>query len=280
MEKDAQANVRGVQDIANLWVMKNCVDARKGEGCLEIDEWIYSIADVCNPNDIGCTIPEGLGAWDHEIFWDKQFVSVSTAPDNAWLTSGGRVIPPGGCFVTIESESDLLEGCVTKDTDPPTGAHGPEGNGLVERITVTPNVNNLLYISHFRPTKDNGVQTIIADKDCEVTDTQSEPIPGTLPGQLTAVCGSAFITIRMLEGDLDLNCKIDVSDDQTEAFRYGATLGTGGANAYNVWYDLEPNTTSGDGDIDIKDLQFVFGRNYSTCEHPIPNDQAAPVPAP
>jgi len=45
-----------------------------------------------------------------------------------------------------------------------------------------------------------------------------------------------------------------------------------------VWYDLEPNTTSGDGDIDIKDLQFVFGRNYSTCENPIPNDQAIPLP--
>ena len=275
MMKDARANVPGVQDTANLWVMKSCVDPTKGQGCLEIDEWVYGIADVCNSNDIGCTVPEGLGAWDHEIFWDKQFVSVTTAPDNAWLTSGGRVIPPGGCSLTIEGESDLLEGCVTKDTNPPTGARGPEGNGLIERITVTPNLNNLIYTSHFRPTKDNGVVTTIADKDCEVTDTQSEQIPGTLPGQLTAVCSSAFITIRMLEGDLNLDCKVDVTDDQTEAFRYGATLGL---QLYDQWYDLEPATS--DGDIDIKDLQFVFGRNYSTCENPIPNDQAIPAPAP
>ncbi|MGD0115829.1 MAG: hypothetical protein ABSC13_07495, partial [Dehalococcoidia bacterium] len=102
-------------------------------------------------------VPEGLGAWEHELFWDKQFVSVSTTPDNAWLTSLGRVIPPNGCFVTIVNESDLLEGCVTKDTDPPTGARGPEGNGLVERITITPNVQNLMQAYNMRPTKDNGI---------------------------------------------------------------------------------------------------------------------------
>jgi len=272
--KDAQVNVPGVQDTANLWVMKGgCVDATKGEGCLEIDEWIYNIADVCNPNDIGCTVPEGLGAWEHELFWDKQFVSVSTTPDNAWLTSLGRVIPPNGCFVTIVNESDLLEGCVTKDTDPPTGARGPEGNGLVERITITPNVQNLMQAYNMRPTKDNGIVTTIADKDCEVTDTQAEQIPGTLPGQLTAVCSNATITVRMLEGDLNLDCKVDVKDDQAEAFRYGSTTGL---QLYDQWYDLEP--ASSDGDIDIKDLQFVFGRNYSTCENPIPNDQAVPVP--
>ncbi|MGD0116386.1 MAG: hypothetical protein ABSC13_10390, partial [Dehalococcoidia bacterium] len=86
----------GTGDTANLWLMKSCVDPTKGEGCLEIDEWIYGIFDTCNPNDIGCTVPEGLGAWEHELFWDKQFVSVSTTPDNAWLTSLGRVIPPNG----------------------------------------------------------------------------------------------------------------------------------------------------------------------------------------
>jgi len=273
MMKDAQVNVPGVQDTANLWVMKSCVDPTKGEGCLEIDEVISGIADVCNSNDIGCTVPEGLGAWEHEIFWDKQFVSISTTPDNTWLTSGGRVFPPNGCFVTIVNESDLLEVCVTKDTNPPTGAVGPEGAGVVERITITPNVQNLMQAYNMRPTKDNGIVTTIADKDCEVTDTQGEQIPGTLPGQLTAVCSNATITIRMLEGDLNLDCKVDVKDDQAEAFRYGSTTGL---QLYDQWYDLEP--ASADGDIDIKDLQFVFGRNYSTCENPIPNDQAVPVP--
>jgi hypothetical protein len=258
-----------------LWVQKNNCQPTLGKGCLEIDVWIRGIQDVCNPNDIGCTTPEGLGAWDHEMFWDKQFVSVTTAPDNAWLTSHGRVIPPNGCFVQILNEQSLMEGCVTKDTNPPTGAVGPEGSGIVERITITPNLTNLIYAYNMRPTKDNGIATTLADKDCEVTDTQGEMIPGSLPGQLTAHCNSAFITIRMLEGDLDLNCQIDVSDDQAEAFRYGSEIGLA---LYNKWYDLEPMWSGGDGDIDIKDLQFVFGRNYSTCESPIPNDQGIPVP--
>jgi hypothetical protein len=257
----------------NLWIEKTCVDPTTGKGCLEIDEHIYGIADTCDPNVIGCTVPEGLGAWEHELFWDKQFVSVSTTPVNTWLTSGGRVIPPNGCFVQILNEQSLLEGCVTKDTNPPTGAVGPEGDGVVEKIIITPNLQNIMQAYGMRATKDNGIVTTIADKDCEVTDTLGEALPGTLPGQLTVVCSNATITIRMLEGDLDLNCKIDVADDQAEAFHYGATVGL---QLYNQWYDLEPKWT--DGDIDIKDLQFVFGRNYSTCDNPIPNDQGVPLP--
>jgi hypothetical protein len=63
-----------------------------------------------------------------------------------------------------------------------------------------------------------------------------------------------------------------VTDDQAEAFRYGSQLGM---QSYDRWYDLEPALA--DDDIDIKDLQFCFGRNYSTCDNPIPNDQAVPA---
>ena len=115
----------------------------------------------------------------------------------------------------------------------------------------------------------------IEDDNCEVTDIYGEQIPGTLPGQLTVVCGDVHITIRMLQGDLDLDCDVDVVDDQTIAFRYGTSLGM---QLYDVWYDMEPKYRGGDGDIDIKDLQFVFGRNWSTCQAPIPDDQAIPVP--
>ncbi len=326
MQKDADIHSEGVQDSAVLWLTKaGCwlldanghvvldslgqpvIDPAKalaanGKGCLKIDEYVTGIFDKDNTNDSD-NIPEGLGAWEHEIFWDKQFVSVSTAPDNAWLTSGGRVVnvnEAGGCFVTVQTETSILEGCVTKDAlawvyDPvtqtwslvPQNKPGPNGcqvgvdpgctvsspDGVVSEIYITPNLANLIYTAHFRPTKDNGVVTTIADKDCEVTDTQGERIQGTLPGQLTTVCGSAFITLRMLEGDLNLDCTVDVADDQAEAFRYGLTLGL---NGYDQWYDLEPKWS--DNDIDIKDLQFVFGRNYSTCDLPIPDDQSIPAP--
>jgi hypothetical protein len=76
----------------------------------------------------------------------------------------------------------------------------------------------------------------------------------------------------MLEGDTDLDCDVDVVDDQTTAFRFGSSFGS---QLYDQWFDLEPKLP--DQDIDIKDLQYVFGRNYSTCQHPIPDDQAIPV---
>ncbi len=161
---------------------------------------------------------------------------------------------------------------MTKDDPNNPGRLGPEGDGVVEQIYIGLNMTNIMTTANFRPTKDNGIQTVIDDHNCEVTDTQGEQIPGTLPGQLTTVCAPAYVTIRMLEGDLNLDCKVDVQDDQAIAFLYGATQGMA---MYQSWYDLEPKWT--DGDIDIKDLQFVFGRNYSSCANPSPNDQAIPI---
>ena len=130
-----------------------------------------------------------------------------------------------------------------------------------------------MYRSLFRPTKDNGIITDIVDDNCEVTDTQSETILGGLPGQLALNCGDAHITIRMLECDVNLDCQVDVQDDQAVAMRYGSQLGL---QLYDRWYDLEP--ANSDDDIDIKDLQFCYGRNWSTCQNPIPNDQSTPMP--
>ena len=54
---------------------------------------------------------------------------------------------------------------------------------------------------------------------------------------------------------------------QNIAGRYGFGFGS---LLYQIWYDLEPHQTGADGDIDIKDVQFVFGRAGSTCTTPIP----------
>jgi hypothetical protein len=129
--------------------------------------------------------------------------------------------------------------------------------------------------SRMRPTKDNGVVTTLLDENCEWADTYGTPLPGMVDGGLVPVCGDSTITIRMLEGDLNLDCNVDVLDDQAIAFRYGASFGL---LLYNPFYDLEPKV--GDFDIDIKDLQFVFGRNGSTCAAPIPSGQGPLAPPP
>ena len=76
------------------------------------------------------------------------------------------------------------------------------------------------------------------------------------------------MTIRYLEGDIHADCIVDVLDQQQIAFRWGSHLGN---LLYNSRYDLEPSAPKkGDGDIDAKDLQFVYGRHGSTCANPHP----------
>jgi hypothetical protein len=128
------------------------------------------------------------------------------------------------------------------------------------------------------------VRADLLDENCEAADVFGSPYNmGVEPigsneadnGGLTDDCRDATLTIRMLEGDIDLDCDVDVVDDQLIAFRYGATFGV---LTYDPFFDLEPNTTPPDFDIDIKDLQFVFGRIGSACQEPIPNSQE-PQPA-
>ena len=273
MEKDANVLEAGVQSTANLWIMaEGCVVEEEGKGCLVIEKRVFEAWDADSPNDSD-EDPEGVGAWEEQIKYEHKIVDIDAVPDNTWLESGGRI---ANCSMTILTENWILTGCVTKDDPAEAGMQlGPSGDGLIEMIYVYPDTNDLIYRDGFRPTKDNGVLTDIVDENCEVTDIYGEQIPGTLPGGLTTVCADAHITVRMLQADLDLDCDVDVTDDQAIAFRYGSFFGL---LLYDQWFDLEPKFA--DFDIDIKDLQFVFGRNYSTCQAPIPDDQADPLDPP
>ena len=136
-------------------------------------------------------------------------------------------------------------------------------------------------LSRMRPAKDNGVASNLLDENCELADALGQPFnefvgafgQNVAPaGGLSEDCKDAALTVRMLEGDVNLDCEVNVLDDQGEAFRYGQFFGQ---LNYNRFLDLEPNL-SPDFDIDIKDLQTVFGRNGSTCANPIPPQPPAP----
>jgi len=78
--------------------------------------------------------------------------------------------------------------------------------------------------------------------------------------------------LNVAYADLNQDCVIDVLDEQASAFRYGATWPF---YLYDNYYDVEPQggkydypppgSTGDDWDIDIKDLQFVFGRDGMNC---------------
>jgi hypothetical protein len=304
MVKDCDPSTEGIQTACNLWLMNpkfaggveagtdppitlppadanGCVLPDKGKGCLAVDVWLKSADDEDDTNDSDL-LPECLGAWEHQVRYDHKIIrfvnnlNPATIPTGAglpmvsWLESTGRI---AHCTATVYAEDWILEGCVTTDGPAPGMQVGPCGDGIIEKMLIIPQYTDLVARGIFRPTKDNGVITNIVDDNCEITDIYGEPMADTLPGQLTPVCGDLTITVRMLEGDLDLDCDVDVVDQQAIAFRYGASWGL---QLYQPWFDLEPKYA--DQDIDIKDLQFIFGRNYSTCQAPIPDDQSIPMP--
>jgi hypothetical protein len=305
MVKDCDPSTEGIQTSCNLWLMNpkfpggveygtnppvtlppadanGCVLPDKGKGCLAVDVWLTDAGDADDVNDADLD-RECLGAWEHQIRYDHKIIKfiddlnpitvdtdADTDLDSSWLESTGRI---ANCSASVLAENWILEGCTTTDNPAEPGMQvGPCGTGIIEKMLIVPLTNDLMFRGVFRPTKENGVVTNIVDDNCEITDIFAEPMGGTLPGGLLAVCGDLHITVRMLEGDTDLDCDVDVADDQAVAFRYGSSWGL---QLYDQWFDLEPKFA--DQDIDIKDLQFVFGRNYSTCQAPIPDDQSIPV---
>jgi uncharacterized repeat protein (TIGR01451 family) len=203
----------------------------------------------------GGEVPEGLGALEFQLKFDHKLFNISIVNSTAW--TNGRSL---NCTMTILTENDIRYGCVTTGS----GVGLAQGSGEVAAtINLTP-VSDLIY--RIRPTKDNGVTARLLDENCEIADTLGDVFPNTLAGGLTQDCSDLDVTIRRLEGDVDTSCKVDVVDAQRMAWRYGSFFGH---LSYDQNYDLQPWPT-GDFDIDIKDLQFVFGRIGSTCAAPIP----------
>jgi hypothetical protein len=249
---------------ANLWLMRhpNCgpdnllppCDPNTGMGNLLIQEKASAIAN-------GHGDPGGLGAYEKQIKFDHKLFNL-VVTDSGFLGSTGRSV---NCTMTIVTENWIMFGCVsTGDVDGPT-ATGPV---TLTNILVKPQPDLFLRL---HPTKDSGVVSTIIDENCEWSDILGNPMAGTVNGGLVPVCTNATITVRMLEGDLNNDCNVDVLDEQGIAFRYGASLGL---QLYNPYYDLQPQTA--DNDIDVKDLQFVFGREGSTCSVPIPDQPPSP----
>jgi hypothetical protein len=186
--------------------------------------------------------------------WDIQL--------SAQLKSGldGREWGMDKCFRNV-TENYINFACTS--TGPTTSGFGGNNNPIdLAIVTVHPD-DDLKF--RLRPGNDNGIVRVILDENCELVDPVGHPVGGSIAGGLTVTCGDIAITVRILEGDLDLDCDVDLSDAQAIAQLYGMVFGL---FLYDPWFDLEPNIT--DFDIDAKDLQKVFGRIDSSCQDPKP----------
>jgi hypothetical protein len=229
----------------------------------------------------------GVGAYEFEVEYDHQVIASVNPVDvlfsfnNCSKTFGynfssvelcvpdgaGIARQPSNCTFSLILENVIRFGCVT------TGqVAGPSGSFDIAMLDLVPqaDLSNDIF-----PGNNNGVLTVLKDNNCELADTLGHPVAGSVNGGLLKSCGDLAVTVRILEGDLNLDCKVDVSDEALIAYRYGSTFGM---LLYSKWFDLEPQ--SHDLDIDIKDLQKVFGRDGSTCQNPIPAQSPLPPPSP
>ena len=215
-----------------------------------------------NVDKNGGELPEGLGAAEFQLKFDHKVFDIQILPEDDW--TNGRMMD---CTMTIITENDIRYGCVTLGP----GLGLPKADGVKFATIVVYPEPDMRY--RIRATKDNGVVRRLLDENCEIADIYGDIFPGTFAG-LTPDCTDVDITVRRLEGDVDMDCDVDIVDSQLMNYRFQAFFGS---LSYDIFYDLEPWPT-GDYDIDIKDLQFVNGRVGSTCENPLPDNQD-PLPA-
>jgi hypothetical protein len=264
--KDVDPDAAGIQTSANLWLCTSLCSSN-GQGSLTIAEVFF------NPGEIGLGAFEFQVKFDHKVFDISISSAIADAPypappaaaanttvgdEDSYLASTGRTVL---CDTTF-TENYQLYACGSASI--PAGIPGPSDAGP----------NNLAYIKvktdadmyfRIRPTSMNGVVRILLDENCEAATELGVPFPGSVDGGLAPVCDDASVTVRILEGDLNLDCTVGLTDVFAISDLYGAFFGR---LDYDPWYDLEPKIT--DFDIDIKDIQFVAGRLFSTCDNPIP----------
>ena len=269
--------------LANLWLCNTgagtCVN--KAHGVEEVNFYLDLLGPV-NSRDPKCYgfpnfLPletcdrQTIGAFEFEIRYDSKLLSVSVEPGSLWPTvttpAGDVVLDPRVTCTTISTQNAIQFGCNVKGKE--LVINGP-GTLAVVHVRATSDVYSMII-----PSQLNGIVTQLINQDCNLADTQGHPIKlagQTEPGVGPAVCDDAAVTIRYLEGDLHADCVIDIHDQQQISFRWGSQLGQ---LLYNSRFDLEPSAPKlGDGDIDTKDIQTVFGRHDSTCKLPHPEQPA------
>jgi hypothetical protein len=208
-----------------------------------------------------------LAAFEFEVHYDNKKVCVTLTPGVEFEVAGAV------CVIEDSSTKPQLEGvarigCVTI-------GKGHSIDELVSLASIDVYPQPELY-SQIKPNQNNGVVVQLSNVNCDLGDEQGEAIS-------IFSCDDTDITFRYLEGDVEPDCVIDAIDAQAIAFRWGVEKGS---LIYKDFMNLEPSSAQADADIDINDLQFVFGRSGSTCDDPHPAQDpvnpsfSAPTPTP
>ncbi len=196
----------------------------------------------------------GLGAFALTVLFNDKLVDIDVA-EGPFLASTGRSTDCALFYL----ENQMRFFCASSGPQP-----GPTGSGVLAELTIWPQAGLSI-----RPTANNGA---VGPLDNVQGSTSLADIWGAnIPVQEVR---DATVTVGALEGDVNRDCVVNIIDEQMVSYRFQAEFGT---LFYHWFYDLEP-AIAPDEDIDIYDLQFVYGRDGSTCENPIPPIGPTPTP--
>jgi hypothetical protein len=254
--------------VTNLWLCPStapsCNNSAGGVGEITFSDGLDQAVRSRDPKCLATgaepsTCPvQTIGSFELELRFDAKLVSLTVEPGGLFA---GR--PEVSCE-SISGQGFVQFRCVTKGKP----GNAPIGPGVLTIVRVRPTSD---VYSMLIPNQNNGITTRVINQNCQLSDLQGHPIAQagqSEPGVGSGVCTPADITMRYLEGDVNGDCAVNVQDQQLIAFRWGSHVGS---LLYNSRFDLEPSAPKkGDGDIDAKDLQMMFGRHGSTCADPIP----------
>ncbi|MCH8007941.1 MAG: hypothetical protein IIC91_03685 [Chloroflexi bacterium] len=211
-------------------------------------------ATIVSPDPKDTSSFQQVAAFEFEVHYDstKVCVDINKGPD--WAAAEAVcIIQDDQPDSKPQLEGVARIGCVTIGK-----GHGIDDLAVLATVDIFPQPE--IY-SQAKPNQNNGVVVQINNVGCDLGDEQGHAIP-------LFSCDDADITFRYLEGDVSPDCVVDAIDTQSIAFRWGTSKGS---LIYKDFMNLEPSGTQADNDIDINDLQFVFGRFGSTCKAPHPD---------
>jgi hypothetical protein len=217
------------------------------------------------PDPKGLDSRQVVNGFEFEVWFDQQWICVDLNP-------GPYAVNNGLTCLLDAVDGGARIGCYGPKLDSSTV---DESDMTLATIDVRPQPE--LY-SQIVANQDNGISVQILNKGCNLTDQQGHHIDKLVSGVPSPSCDDSALTIRWLEGDVNGSGSVTSADCQILAFRWGAQVGS---LLYNERFDLEPSGGDKfDGDIDIKDIQFCFGRlgSTTTAPHP-PQDPVNPKTA-
>jgi hypothetical protein len=208
--------------------------------------------------------PITVGGFSFQVKYDQLKVCVVLHAGPMWTQNAQQICTIEDAVTAPQLQGIARINCVTLGKATTVDTNNPAGRVLAT-IEVRPQPE---AYSQIRPNQDNGQAVQVSNELCKLTDLQGHAIP-------IFSCDDAAVTVRFLEGDVEPDCAVNALDTQAVAFRHGASKGS---IIYNDRYNLEPSGTQADQDIDISDVQFVYGRFGSTCgeAHP-PQDPVNPL---